>query len=202
MKRWHASQRLPHRHLGLELPRRPTVRRVVMLMCPWGDHNIVCLHRLSALGLTPCLMCRRVHSPVQRHRCQALMWQAYSIAWLIVNTMTSSRQFSGSNRLGLKPKRKLPTANSKLNDERSGPTSARRTLERRPFNVNKRRKLRLISGKRKPELWQKPKYFSGRSKSAGTTASFTPTGFQCLASCSVTYVVACTVPCTLTGVRF
>ena len=37
MKRWHASQRLPHRHLGLEPRRHPTVRRVVMLMCPWGN---------------------------------------------------------------------------------------------------------------------------------------------------------------------
>ena len=62
MKRWHASQRLPHRHLGLELPRRPTVRRVVMLMCPWGDHNIVRPHRLLVLGLTPCRIRRRVQS--------------------------------------------------------------------------------------------------------------------------------------------
>ena len=41
--------------------------------------GVVRPHQLLVLGLTPCLMRRRVHSPVHRPRCQVLMWQAYSI---------------------------------------------------------------------------------------------------------------------------
>jgi len=40
---------------------------------PLGEHNIVRPQRLLVLGLTPCLMCRHVHSPVHHHRCQVLM---------------------------------------------------------------------------------------------------------------------------------
>ena len=32
-----------------------------MLVCPWGDHNIVRPHRHLVLGLTPCLILRRAH---------------------------------------------------------------------------------------------------------------------------------------------
>jgi len=38
-----------------------------------GDHSIVHPLRLSVLGLMFRLTCRRVHSPVHPHRCQALM---------------------------------------------------------------------------------------------------------------------------------
>jgi len=58
---------------------------------PVGDHNIVHPCRSLVLGLMFLLTCRRAHSPVRRHRCQASTWRAYSTAWLIVSTTTYSR---------------------------------------------------------------------------------------------------------------
>jgi len=45
---------------------------------PVGEFQHRTPHRLLVLGLTPRLICHRVHSPARRHRCQVSTWRAYS----------------------------------------------------------------------------------------------------------------------------
>jgi len=83
---------------------------------PVGNSNVARPHRPLVLGLTPRLICRRVHSPVHRHRCQVSTWQAYSTVWSTVSTTTCSKPeltlHSVSNQPELKSKQKLPIVNN------------------------------------------------------------------------------------------
>jgi len=168
-KKWHASQRLLHRHLGIEPRRRLTVRRVV---CPWGNTTS---YNPPAFSAWPHALSHVSSRAQSRALSQMSGLDVAGLLNRLVDRQHDDFQQAVQREQSVRAEAKAEASQMRAEAyqrEKEVRTEAYQRVQAaklKPIKANKQQRLKLISESKKPgqrpELWRRLKYFSKRSKS-------------------------------------